>query len=1137
MAKSGNSNKPRSQACSSQGLSECKWTRILQHVDQLLAGVPACLKDGELQLHDLCCCIRRRVRTAQLAGANKLLLLNEKLVQLVDKLLAASKRPRDWKQPENNSSTCCSVLAASCAALMRMSSLNFGFRNPLQLSDVLNRVMTAQQQVAQLLGSPHAAAAADQQQQHAHQQQHLQLLACRLLEWWLAAYGFWMSAVLQLPLRSSSETSLGYCQTAVELSLVLAQTLTEESPAEYYQTVVIVAYEVFGVPVVNASGCPPIMGHNSLFDSPAFMQLALAMLLLHSCSAQQAVSCSSSSSSSSANSSTISNSSSSMSNTSANSSTSTDSSTSANSSTSTTSNSNSSSSSSTNPIPGSGLAMGTEEGPNPAQAAPSTTPGSHASLQEQLAATTLLLWQAAGFAPSALAGFTAASQQHADTALQAFFTSLAMGPAASSCSLPKNLDRSKVAWLQQPADSAPPALKGVVVLAEILTSCLSELLCLPGSKIGMDFVSFKLTLSTMDQLGRRQKQLLQAVVWALPQFLLLTALQHGGHFAVTRSCVTGAWWCLSCWLIPGLHAAAAAAASNGGAAAVPSTVQPLTTLLGQVLDCWLLLMQQLLLKWPAGLLSMAAAAVVALPGDSEVARQVCCGKPCSCEPQAAPPAALETARLLDAAAGWGCCSAGVPCITLECSQLMTVNILLQMLQPLGMMPDGVLGQWSSKLPGMLLLLETVARKVLPYRVICSESLRSSAATQFSNSTAGSSSSGGECCLTASGIADKVASSLWGALSHLLAAGSKQGCAIPGPLHHALLGSSCLQGGSELLLTQQQQQQQRLQFQFFSVALCQLKLRRMDAIRQQHFGPRLSTFGTMQLLEAAVSIAKVQANWLPPTASLAEVHDVFAPWVVLLGMYMREAATRLQHCQIAAERAVAAAGATAAAAAAIAAAAAESERGAICFGLGDVLASMPDMMLDSTCDVLALLVAIKACLERLGKAWTEANMARSHETASTGGTGGSSRDSSDSSSSSSSMGCEAQDAAPSKDQSGLQHGSSCGPAALQAALPGSLLYAVEGKDSEILSSLMDIGPTVKRGLLLLHAAQDYTLQQLSEVTRIHWQQSPEQLSSSINSASTQFASQCCCKAGHDASTNSSGDVDYAITASGFFCRFP
>jgi hypothetical protein len=99
---------------------------------------------------------------------------------------------------------------------------------------------------------------------------------------------------------------------------------------------------------------------------------------------------------------------------------------------------------------------------------------------------------------------------------------------------------------------------------------------------------------SIDALSRQQQQLLQTVCWPLPELLLRTGLVCSqsdplfeGAAATAAACVMGFWHA------PGMEAAAAAAKPQR---------------LPALLDCWLQLMQRLLLQSPLASCRHAAAA-------------------------------------------------------------------------------------------------------------------------------------------------------------------------------------------------------------------------------------------------------------------------------------------------------------------------------------------------------------------------------------------------------------------------------------------------------------------------------------------------------------------------------------------------
>jgi len=611
-----------------------------------------------------------------------LVLAAGKLAQLLAKLLAASKRARDLKQPEY-SSRVCSVLAASADVLSLLYKLQIHAENTLQLSDVLSRVVSAQQQVTQLLANqlrqqdqqPEYQRRAEQEQQQ-QQRQCLSDLAYHLLEWWLQAAGV-------KNIASGAIRTGGIFQPALDLAAVLAQSLTATSPPEFFTTISKVAYEQIVVVIFSAFSKREFTEDVlQLPHCPAFLQLSLAVLLLHSNAAQLDML--------------------------------------------------SSSSSRSNSSSGAGVSSAEACG-CPMHAAPSTPIAQVQQQQEQqqhlqeqqqhlqerqqqqqqqeqqllLAENTMLLWQAAGFAPSAMPAFRAAVS---DPVL-----------GVSDLLLRSAAELSENSFVLPPVDG-PPALQGFILLAQTIQLPFYKLKS-GRARAGVPFQDFDTFLAGakgVDQLSRKQQQLLQALSRPLPLFLLQTALQCGGGCpAVTQVAARAAWCCLPCWILPGLGVTPAS--TTGAVAANTAQLLPL----GPMLDCWQLLMKQQLLEQPAALLPMAAAAAQQLPGDSMQAQQLFSSRPCSCSRDAFTGA--DSAAVLgyynSSSSSTGSSSLdnsrSLPYTTLNCELLLAVSDLLALLQPLSRTPCHDV--WECKRHSMMVLLEVLARRVLSFKIICSTS--------------------------------------------------------------------------------------------------------------------------------------------------------------------------------------------------------------------------------------------------------------------------------------------------------------------------------------------------------------------------------------------------------------------------------
>jgi len=832
----------------SKAYPNISWHRLVKALDHLLAGGAAALLKGP-QLQDICSGLAEM--TASLSEATDtavIVMAAGKVAKLLAKLLAASKRARDLKHTEY-SSRVCSVLAASRDALHLICHLQTRASDTLQLSDVLSRVATAQQQVTQLLANQL------EQKDHRQAQQQQQAVAClamNLLRWWVVA--------LHLrQVRAAAFSSGNFYEPAIELAAVLAQTLTADSPTLYFEAVVAVPYKLcvwLGADFGNQHGS----GHR-VFHSPAFLQLTLEMLVLSSYSAQQQLPAMPS----------------------------------------TTSNTitQSSSSSSFSPPPGrSGSGVNThaawgssESDVHPSHAAPSTPPiasdagdGPPAGRpdQQQLADITVQLWQAAGFAPSALPAFSGVAEAAAQNCLTDRASAYYVAYARNGFSL-------------LPANS-PAAAKAFVVMTQAVQLCFEASLGTASELPIRDFDIFLAGATATDKLTRKQQQLLQAISRPLPLFLLQTALQCGGGCpAVTQAATRAAWCCLPCWILPGLGVTPA---STGAASSAGSSAQ---LLLGPVLDCWQLLMKQQLLEQPGALLPMAAASAQRLPGDSLQAQQLFSSRPCSCA--GTPPQKGNSAGLTDHSSHLG--SRLLTSIAVDCSVLLTISDLLALLQPLSFIScDAV---WDGTLQGRLtMMLEVLARRVLSCNIICNGSRCGSTSSQLvsdgpNNATSRNHSS--DSSRTGSCSSNDTTTSMYSMGSVQLIYTFQQAvqclfkaswpCA-PIRLPPALLQSARVMPSpwQHLLVGNSWQQLQDLHQQICSLVVSFLKL----ICYQPHDSKSFSLAGS-ELLTVARKAAEAQAYCLPPQASLAQVRELLTPWMVLLGLHLREISRALQNLRI------------------------------------------------------------------------------------------------------------------------------------------------------------------------------------------------------------------------------------------------
>lgn len=168
--------------------------------------------------------------------------------QLTVKVLSARKRARDWKQQEYSSRVLSALAAMSAVPKFAESSACDKDMSKLRAaggsiarSELLRHLMSAQEEVCQLLHSSQQQLQQQQQGQSGMESlQLLQLIAHDLLRCWMITHPAWILA------RDKSDGGAAgpaaFQAEAVDLAAVLAQTLTEHSPAWLFAVVVKVAY-------------------------------------------------------------------------------------------------------------------------------------------------------------------------------------------------------------------------------------------------------------------------------------------------------------------------------------------------------------------------------------------------------------------------------------------------------------------------------------------------------------------------------------------------------------------------------------------------------------------------------------------------------------------------------------------------------------------------------------------------------------------------------------------------------------------------------------------------------------------------------------------------------------------------------
>ena len=268
-------------------------------------------------------------------------------------------------------------------------------------------------------------------------------------------------------------------------------------------------------------------------------------------------------------------------------------------------------------------------------------------------------------------------------AFPAFAAAVLADDQGSSCFLNASVDYPHHA--SKLPTGSPPRLQARYRTMSQLAAALFTI-TKPASMSAQDWRAEGMPIS-LDALSRQQQQLLQAVCWPLPELLLRTALLCGeGELTIVGTAAAAATGVLSYWHEAGMESAAAAK----------------TQQLPALLDCWLQLMQQLLLHAPLysclhaaaaaegtleqqlgnisdnqrqdhlpppGLLLQVAATARLLAPGSSAAQQLLGASMCSCDKEDYP---LGTSDLHQHSTRTGSISS----VRLVCGSLETVGLLL-----------------------------------------------------------------------------------------------------------------------------------------------------------------------------------------------------------------------------------------------------------------------------------------------------------------------------------------------------------------------------------------------------------------------------------------------------------------------------
>jgi hypothetical protein len=181
------------------------------------------------------------------------------IINVLTRLISARKQARDWKEAEY-SSRVCSLLAA-CTAVLKFcnstSKLGDGRAAVIKYSqpakdlilvyELMQHLTTAQSEVTALLQAfvQQQQQGRDVEQQQKQQQQQLlqlQQLAYGLLACWHTAHWHWVGWAINKEAAGHRISAAAFLLQPVELAAVLAQTLTADSPAQYFETIAAVAH-------------------------------------------------------------------------------------------------------------------------------------------------------------------------------------------------------------------------------------------------------------------------------------------------------------------------------------------------------------------------------------------------------------------------------------------------------------------------------------------------------------------------------------------------------------------------------------------------------------------------------------------------------------------------------------------------------------------------------------------------------------------------------------------------------------------------------------------------------------------------------------------------------------------------------
>jgi len=817
------------------------------------------------------------------------------LPKLVATVLSARKRAREWKQIEY-SRMVRTVLLISQIALRALDTLLLdpGCRmraaTALVSCDAIAKVAAAATEVSQLLLAGH-----DCGQQDGQQQQHQQLkqLACGLLAWWVAAHRVCATTQQQQQLGPGQDRppvlrNFNAAQSlprAAELAAALAQTLSADSPQEQIAGLLDAAgYLCRHQPVQPLKNPKDLL---QLFSSRAYLQLSLAMLLLHSYSAQQAASttsstCSSSSSAGASSSSSSAGASSSSSSAGASS-----------------SSSSAGASSSCSSRSCGGEDRATEHEPEQQE----QQQQEQQQQLEQLAKITKQLWQGAGLAPALLPrcaaalasqlpqGLPPAEQCGSGQQLQSQCQKYGYGFVDMTIAVNRSLGMTAMCANKPPQQGQSSVAAGAHT---------KQRPAAPGGP-------------TFDLLPRQYQQLLQATVWLLPQFLLQSVLLcFEGNMTLTEVAADCAqnvlfWWCISGWYPDAATAAATAQRSGSSSSssscrtasrattdtssAVPG---PLQQLVPPLVDVWLLLTKRVLLQ-PDGLIHTAAVTEQYLPVGSELAKQVRGSAYCGCLRHEAD----ARAQKVSASCEIQCRS----CVTLSCEAQYALGTLLAALHQTAITSTGLAfdlkvpgHDWREHADSVALVLEVVARKLLPHYTLCSSS--SNSGSSSSNSGSSSSNSGSSSCGSSdSTIAPGPGSCGSGSGSSTLSESHSTANDVTPGLHAANAApylrfafsrcmSEVLSGHGLVVLVAQHCKHRQL----FSLLASVFKLWRCQPQPQQQ----------LSVLNSAVCVAACVAKSVVKTLSLQRdvemTHTAGVPplraslssWVLLLALYLSTA---------------------------------------------------------------------------------------------------------------------------------------------------------------------------------------------------------------------------------------------------------